>query len=273
MTHTINTRIVTVTPDMAEEFLAMNVHNRNVSRQNFTQLTETMRRGEWKLNGEAIKLDTNGRVLDGQHRLHACVESGVPFETVLIENLPSETQETMDTGKSRRLADVLALRGYPSANRLAALLIGLVRLQKYGLKQAMSSTRGGYPVTNKQATDRIEREPSIQEVVKFSSKFNSIGLPGRAAGVLYYVFSSLDSDDAEYFFEKLLTSESLDRGNPILTLRKALISIKSSRGTANQTYVAAIVIKAWNKFRAGETCLSLGYRPGGANPEHFPEPK
>lgn len=65
----------------------------------------------WKMNGEAIKFSNTGRLLDGQHRLLACVESGCSVRTLVIRGLPEDTQETMDAGKSRTMANVLELKG------------------------------------------------------------------------------------------------------------------------------------------------------------------
>lgn len=66
----------------------------------------------------------------------------------------------------------------------------------------------------------------------------------------------------------------MDRGNPILTLRNLLIGAKAdSRGEINQTYIAAVTIKAWNRYRSGDPVSQLRFRVGGANPESFPEPR
>ena len=73
------------------------------------------------LNGETVKIASDGTILDGQHRLYACIQAGVPFETVVIRGLPPEAQDTIDTGMARKFADQLALRGEVNTPLLAAI--------------------------------------------------------------------------------------------------------------------------------------------------------
>lgn len=270
---TIKTDIITVTPDIARELLEQNTKNRRISKVNYSKVLEAMSNGEWELNGEAIKIARDGRVLDGQHRLMVAANNDLTFQTLIVYGLEDETQSTMDTGKSRTIADVLSIHGYENASRLAAIVTGIIRKERWGLKAGVYSHTSGYPVTAKQVLERIEEEPSLTELTVPAARMMKAGLSSRLAGVLYYVFSEIDQEDADDFFSKLETGELLERGNPILTLRNALINMKESmRGTRSQTYMAAITIKAWNKYRAGEEATQLRFTPGGKTPERFPKP-
>lgn len=269
----IKTEVVTVTPERAQQLLEQNKNNRRVSAKNLEKVEAIMSRGEWRLNGEAIKISTNGRILDGQHRLMASVNTGTTFQTLIVYGLTDETQETMDSGKSRTLADILSLRGYKSTHSLAAIVTAIIRSEIYGIKAAVSSGTAARPVTNQQAIRRIETEPTVVDLFNQVSGVTKVGLQGKIAGMLYYKFSEIDSDDTQFFFERLASGAGLERNHPILALRALLLRIKSESGTVNSTYVTAVTIKAWNKFRAGEDCSQLKFRVGGASPETFPEPK
>ena len=273
ISNTIKTEIVTVTPEIARTLLDQNKGNRKVSKSNYGRVLEAMSQGEWELNGEAIKIARNGRVLDGQHRLMVAAENDLTFQTLVVYGLPDETQDTMDTGKARSANDVLSIHGYPSANNLAAIVTGIIRDERWGLKAA-TATASGYAVTPKQVLARVEKEPELVELMQYSIRIRSkCAMSGKTIGILYYHFSKIDPEDAQYFFDKLASGENLQRGNPILTLRELLFNIKANqRGLINQTYIAAVTIKAWNKFRDGTECKTLRFTPGGANPEKFPEP-
>lgn len=263
--------VVAVTPETAREWLVRNTHNRKISQANVDKLTAAIRRGEWKLNGEAIKIASDGTILDGQHRLLAIVESETAIDTFVITGLPADTQETMDTGKQRSLADVLSLRGEKSCTQLASVLTAVLRAERYGLRAAFVT---GYVVTNAQATARLDAEPSFRDVVREVRSLGSLGLGARVAGTLYYRFSLIDASDADFFFSRLSTGEELERNSPILILRQTLLRLRAEmRGRRNDVYTAAITIKAWNKFRDGEEVGLLRFTPGGATPERFPEPK
>lgn len=270
--NTINVQTVTVTQQIAKTLLGQNLHNRKISNNNLSKVKHALLRGEWKLNGEAIKIAKDGAVLDGQHRLAAVAETGIPIETILITGLDNEVQETMDTGKSRTLADVLALRGYTSTSSLAATLAGIIRSEEYSLRQSVQVS-SKEPVSNAQAIARLEAEPDIEQIAIDTKKLGRIGLPGRIASILYYRFAQIDAEDAQFFFDRLYTGESMERGYPILTLRNTLLSSKDGKGEKSASYLMAVTIKAWNKFRAGETASIIRFTIGGATPEKFPEPR
>lgn len=264
-------RIVELTPELASSLLDRNLRNRKVSGKNYALVLRAIRNGEWRLNGEAIKLDTNGFMLDGQHRCRAVVESGVSILTLLIEDLEPDTQDTMDTGKSRSLADILQIRGEASATSLAAVIRRVYLWKSYGLR---SATVSSYPTTNHECLQFFAQNQWIRDLVTPAKRIARMSkLPGSLAGLLMTVFNDIDSDDSDYFFDRLCDGENLPAGSPILLLRKSLINLHESKGTSNQTYMAALVVKAWNKYRAGESLGTLKFTPGGANPESFPEPK
>jgi hypothetical protein len=74
---------MTVTPDQALKWLEdTNTNNRSVRDIHVQRLASDMKNGKWRgFNGEAIRFDSLGRLVDGQHRLWACTVAGVPFDT------------------------------------------------------------------------------------------------------------------------------------------------------------------------------------------------
>lgn len=269
----IQTEIVTITADKARDLLARNTSNRKVSKTNLNVVVAALRRGEWKVNGEAIKVAEDGTILDGQHRLIACMETGIAIRTLVVTGLPADTQQTMDTGKARSPKDVLALRGHSNSGNLAAATLAIIRSEQYSIRAAAKGD-ASYPVTTAQIVARAEDEPGIAEVARYGKKFGFVGLPARIASMLYYRFTEIDPDDAQAFFDSLYSGESLGAGHPILALRTQLIKSKASvKGERSPIWMAAIAIKAWNKYRAGESATLLRFVPGGASPEPFPEPR
>lgn len=267
----ITPRLVTITPEMAEEYLKKNTANRNVSATNLAMIKRALIHGEWLVNGEAIKISKAGRVLDGQHRLYAIVETGIPMTTYIIEGLDDEAQFTMDTGKARKLADMLTLRGEKSATRLAAIVRRVHLYKEHGLRAASVSS---YPLTVAECLAELDRTPRLREMVTDSSRIGRAAkLPGSLVAVLQFAFEEIDEDDSAYFFNKLETGENLSANDPIHVLRGQLDRLDSSHGTVNKTYLMALVIKAWNAFREGREISMLKFRPGGASPEAFPTPK
>ena len=106
----MDAKVETITPEIAKTMLGENVNNRRISRDNVNLFAREIRNGEWRFNGEAIKFGKDGRLLDGQHRLLAVIAADKPLTTLVIRGLEDETQQTMDSGKTRTLGDVPPLR-------------------------------------------------------------------------------------------------------------------------------------------------------------------
>jgi len=106
-----NVALVTITPEMAEEMLKKNIGNRKINQANVNRIAADMATGNYRLNGETIKVSSNGEILDGQHRLLAAVKSGMTFRTYIVYNVERESIGTIDMGKGRSVADSLNVMG------------------------------------------------------------------------------------------------------------------------------------------------------------------
>jgi len=182
---TIKSEVITVTPRLAKQLLEQNTGNRKISKTNLARVKTAMERNEWVLNGEAIKIAKDGRILDGQHRLHASVETDTTFDTLIVYGLDDDTQESMDAGKSRTASDALAIRGYKSTHSLAAITTAIIKAEQWSIKAAVTTASSFYAVTTKQVVDRVEREPALTDLVRTAVKFPKVGLSGKTAGLLY----------------------------------------------------------------------------------------
>lgn len=270
-TPALQAEIMMITPEIAEQFLAKNTHNRNPKATNLKKVMRALTNGEWKLNGEAIKIAHDGTVLDGQHRLIAVVQTGIPMTTLVIRGLEHDTQETMDGGSPRSASDALRLRGESNAITLASVAKKIRVANTYGIKAAASNS---YVITTPEILRAVDEIEGLREIAKDAGRVAThTGMSASLAGLLMYCFSQIDADDSEYFFDRLATGELLAQGDPIYQLRKVLADIKGVRGQKSMTFVAAVSIKAWNKYRAGESVSVLKFTPGGAKPDKFPEPK
>ncbi|MHB1733423.1 MAG: hypothetical protein ACYCU8_08205 [Ferrimicrobium acidiphilum] len=98
---------VRVTPDMAQHWLANNKGNRVLRPGKIKQYAEDMQAGRWTHGADMICFGTDGTLLNGQHRLHAVIQSGCTITFVVQRNTPSDAMVNIDTGASRKVADVL----------------------------------------------------------------------------------------------------------------------------------------------------------------------
>lgn len=108
---------------MAADYLLNNIDNRKKTREHIRFLSEQMLNGQWKVTGDSIKIAKSGRILDGQHRLSAIIECGIPQEMLVIDGLDEDVFSVLDTGKNRSAADVLSIKGFKHYTHLAAFEI------------------------------------------------------------------------------------------------------------------------------------------------------
>jgi hypothetical protein len=114
-------KMTAITPELAAAWLEnRNTHNRPLRDYRIAELARDMSAGRWHDTGEPIKFDYNDALLDGQHRLGAIVASGVTIEMLVIWGLQPETQDYMDIGLKRSVADSLR-----DAGRRGGMVYGL----------------------------------------------------------------------------------------------------------------------------------------------------
>ncbi|WP_405583529.1 hypothetical protein [Streptomyces sp. NBC_01190] len=104
-------RIVKVTPALAETFLSRASVNRRLDMGRVRSLAGSILRKEWKLTHQGIAFDEAGVLLDGQHRLHAIIEANIPVEMFVFDGLSEDVFPVLDTGKRRSAADTLLSTG------------------------------------------------------------------------------------------------------------------------------------------------------------------
>lgn len=96
--------------------------NRNVGAVDEMLYTDAMIHEEWLISPDGIAFDTDNVLLNGQHRLRACISSGKPFDAFVMRNLPPRSRLVTDDGKKRKFAEDLQMHGIPLSNQLEALL-------------------------------------------------------------------------------------------------------------------------------------------------------
>lgn len=259
-----------VTPEMAADMLRGNARNRHLKRKKVDEYIGALRRGEWIYNGDTVRITTDGKLLDGQHRLLAIHETGIPARlliAVIEEAQALRTQATMDVGSKRSFGDMLQIEGVSNATTVAAVTAIVWAFEH---DRVPSSQSRNTSATIQQKYEVLERHPGIHESV---SKVRASGLlVGSLAGALHYLFSTADADDADEFFRLLKTGDGLGPGNPIHTLRERLFREEAKASGQLHTRVrAAFVVIAWNNWRQGRTLHKLTFRPGGASPDRFPQ--
>lgn len=261
---------VDVTPEQAQQWLALNRHNRSLRERQADLYAMDMASGDWRWTGETIKFANDGSLIDGQHRLRAVVIADVTVPFLVVRGLEAVAQEDVDRGLPRKFYDVLRLRGEVNASLLSAL-VRRVNAWEKGYRRDISKA----PATAAQMLRTLEAHPDLRDFAREAHRISEgTDLSGSLISFAWWTTAQIDEEDAAFFFERFADGQNLIKGDPIYELRRALrLLVENVRGQRSQAHKLAITFKAWNAYRRGDTVGQLRWRAGGASPEKFPEPE
>lgn len=265
--HKIVVRVAMITPDMADAMLADRGPNRHVAASVINKYARDMAVGRWKLNGQTIKIASDGRLLDGQHRLEAAKKAKQPFPAIIVEGLASGVFSSLDIGRRRAMSDVLRERGEINTIILASSLRWLWML-KNGVVLAANSSP-----TNSELLDVLDAHPDIRLSLRHVAAIRDIMGSGIAAA-LHRSFAEVDPVRADEFFDRLIDGVQLAENSPIRRLRERLIKARTAnRVRLPEAERMAISIKAWNAYREERPMQLLLWRNKGLAREPLPTVK
>lgn len=265
-----------VGPDLAAEWLTANIANRNPSPMKQAQYGRDARAGRWLLTGQPIQFDWDGNLIDGQNRLQMIIKTDVQIPLLVVYGLDPRVRFVIDTGKARIAGDGLKIRGVPNANLVAAVArkhIDWNRHDIWGNKVKPSPD---------EVIEWLESKPDelIQGAAILATRAQKQlgkGFGGTGAwGFFYLLLTEIDAEDAQDFFEAVLTGLDLwkpGETDPRYVLRER---VRRNRWTTQSAYInlAGYVVTAWNAFREGRPISKLqAPRSNGWSYDNLPEPK
>ena len=241
---------VTITPAMATQWLKSNTHNRPARKPHVSRLAKEMVSGNWQLNGETIKFDTWGRLIDGQHRLMAIIEASQPITTHVCTGLAADSDifATIDVGLNRSAGSVLAMHGIKYATEIAA---GIAFM-----KQTFGDSQRPGKVSNAETLQTYLENPEKWQKIAAIASHNEIREIVRKPVFSVFLWDALDVSEPQAlnFVEMFRTGANLQVNHPVLTLRRSLTAkaenVSNPKFRFDQYYRLCI---AWNAWRDGRT--------------------
>ncbi|MGV3714357.1 hypothetical protein [Pseudolysinimonas sp.] len=250
--------IVEVTPDTAAKWLGQNIGNRNLRRQKVLQYARDMREGNWQLSGQAIQFDWDGRLIDGQHRLEAVIESGVTVQALVVKGLDPHAREVIDTGAKRSASDALKFAGFNQDPNLLAAVARLADARENGyLRTAMAASVPS--LSNADVIAWAERNPAVAAAILLARRtYRAINIQPSVWAYCLFELHKVSPDGALEFAESIADMRLEGKGDP----RKTMIDIfhRAATGQRRKPEVAEaiyITFRAWNAWGAGETLAQI----------------
>lgn len=256
---------IVLTPEIAMEMLEANKHNRPLRQSLINRITDQIRRGLWKFNGDTIKISTTFDVLDGQHRLWSVIEAKRPVETLVVFGIDREAFDTIDTLRNYRTAtDTVALEGV--TRHRAAVATALAWLVRYDRGVMTEYRLPKNRVENADVKEAFRANPNIIAAAEATSRLRRLLNPGLMT-FFHYIISNQNTALAEELVDILVDPGRTAVTHPYFQFRAHLTSEHVQKEPVKTT---ALMIKASNAAYRGHKLAALEWRPQGRNPDRFP---
>lgn len=260
---------VRVTPELAALWLQSAKRQRTLRRSAVEGYAADMAVGRWREDIVPIAFDTDGNLSNGQHRLHAVLQSGVPVDFWVIRGVDRDSIMTMDMPLARRTADQLRLHDIADPALTSAIAKTVLRFERF--PDRVWNTYACATVTKTLIQDEVLAAPEVFEGVARSARSAHRFAQSNQWGALSLLVQRYSTATHlwDQFAEGLIAGAGLAIDDPRLALRSYHARIRDMRPWGEGQSHLLAYIQAWNKFVDDEPLKLL------KNPrrEQLPMPK
>jgi len=235
---------------------ASGAKQRKIKRTQVDLLVHVLQERQWVFNGQSISIGENGALVNGLHRLTACMRAGLPLLTLFVEDVPASglAFDTSDQGPKRSIADVLGVHGHADRKILSAVVRIIFLYENRDWSWNSVGFSGTRPMSTLDALAIVDKHKMVKESLRYG-RGCAIASPSIIAA-MHYLCSLRDHELADMFFESLVTGENVQHGEPLQLLRRRLERDREllKRDRARQLY---LITRAWNATRSGESLATI----------------
>jgi hypothetical protein len=262
-----------ITPEVARVWLTYNYLNRNQRESGKRNYSSDMEEGNFAINGATITFSRpvadgeseyvpNGKVclMDGQHRLQSCVQSGKPFVSYVVYGLSPDVRPTIDSGIKRTYADTLQLQGEKNANVLSSIIRRALAWSGGDVHLTLKRST----LTNSQLNEFFDQHPELRRSAEIATRTHhefhqstQQALRQSMIGFTHWLLMQNNEKLTPEFFERLGDGASMPVNHPIMHLRRRLLkdlTEKKQQGTRRDIPVVlddqqlCYFIRTWNAY-------------------------
>lgn len=263
-----------ITPQIAQEMLTYNTMNRKVSQHYINHYAAAMKRGEWKLNGEAILLAEDGTLIDGQHRLYAVIKAGIPVLFTVGRGVDKTAFCTINKGKTRSDGDVFSIDGIPNSTAVAALVRRAMALKctnrtVFGTHTA-GSVGNNFYITSSQLlaeykANKEAYESSLSVGNTYYKKYKILAKSEICA--LYYHLAFIKGHSVEKVTAFLDAVYGYRADIPVASwlheyLVKDMVNRARHLATTSPKCKMQYIVRSWNSYILGRNVKSVRWKDG-----------
>lgn len=245
-----NITVENITVDKAKKFLEHNDNNRKFNKNHVKELVDAMKNGNFiGCNGDLIQFDKYGNLMNGQHRLRAIVESGIPQKMEIGYGYEEDVKYHINDGRPVSLTDngKMFLNGYgvdASSFSVAKRVLGYNNVHNFDGKMNFDVME-----IEKYVIDNLDDFKHISTRKK--SKLCQIRNKTLVKAI-EIVANQKSNGKSKAFFDMLYSCENLVKGSPAYTL-SAWYKAHERYGTFGENGATMATIIALNAFMNGES--------------------
>lgn len=225
----MNINQILMTPAHAQMLLTKNFNNRRIKVALVAKLKNDILNDNWHLTHQAIAVDVNGNVIDGQHRLTAIVSAQKSVPVMLAVDCDPESMIAVDTGAVRSAGDVLTLEGIKNASIKAAVI--RIYLSYYNYPNAWWAGKNVFSIQT--IRDELLGCPDIDDHINFCRKcthqFNLLTTSSLVAFKILALDRDYSPEVIDEFLNRLADGVNQFPGDPIFAYRQYLVNNIKSR--------------------------------------------
>jgi hypothetical protein len=235
----LRTQWIEVTPELAKRWLNNNFRNRSVREDVARAYARDMVNGRWVYTHQGIAFNDRDELIDGQHRLHAVILSGLESVRMMVTfGLPSKidghemtTMDAVDRGACRSVADQLKIQhGLKNGSVIAMICNSIAPICSQERTRRLSVGQ----------TLEIYRafESEIKWVMAHRSRETGLRQAGVTAGFAFAIATEpgheIGSTPIQLMLDGLVSGNGIGQSSAIAKLRAFLTSPEArllTRGT------------------------------------------
>jgi hypothetical protein len=247
-------RVYTITPALAEHIIkTRNGANRKPNTAKIDEYIHAMETKRWPVTGSTIVFSKSGYLLDGQHRLLACIRAEVPLTTFVAFNIPDSAFAMIDIGRKRSNVDAFQIARIPNPNIAASAVRWIMIHEDDPLNRGRTWTNEelfkyyeaklNTPVFHEFVSMALDIEEASKEKSPGGKRRNY--LPAGSLAAYLLIFSKINRKHAAQFANLLLCNQRHGRAY-INVIRERM---DANAGRLHESVRNGLFVQAWNAFR------------------------
>ena len=254
----MTSEIEQIGPDEARQYLQQNLSVRLLGDGHVRDLAAQMTGGRWRCTGETLKFDGAGNLIDGQHRLHAVILSGMTVSFLVVRGVEEGSFAVIDQGRKRYVRQFL---GGKYADQVATAARYLWQIEQHlgydNSQNVMAWSRLDIAEQKAYAESWPELVAWAPQTTAISRRTSVVQVPSR---LLLPVVAQAARTQYAHRVESFLVGlhDGASAADPRMVLRKRLLASDNIGAASSWTDVGySLVVKCWNAYVEGAVIKQL----------------